>query len=377
VGPTGVSTTDRLRARLEAMLHLLQTLVEAESPSSDRDGLKTCASLLAASGQDVLGVDPELLEAGGRPHLRWRLGPRPQVGLIGHLDTVWPIGTIGRRPFGVENGQARGPGVFDMKAGLVQGLFAVSELADRTPVEVLVTSDEEVGSPTSRVLIEDLARRVKAVLVLEPSHEGALKVARKGVSSYLFEVGGLAAHAGLEPEKGINAITELGFVIAALAGVEAGVPGTTVTPTVVKGGLAENVVPPRATLAVDVRAETVEAQQRIDAVIRELEPTVTGATLAVSGGLNRPPLERSMSDSLFKLAVDVARRHGLGTLSGVMVGGGSDGNLTAGVGTPTLDGLGAVGGGAHADHEFVMIDEMPARAALVTHLIEALTAGFD
>jgi glutamate carboxypeptidase len=169
----------------------------------------------------------------------------------------------------------------------------------------------------------------------------------------------------------------LGFVIAALAGVEAGVPGTTVTPTVVKGGLAENVVPPRATLAVDVRAETVEAQQRIDAVIRELEPTVTGATLAVSGGLNRPPLERSMSDSLFKLAVDVARRHGLGTLSGVMVGGGSDGNLTAGVGTPTLDGLGAVGGGAHADHEFVMIDEMPARAALVTHLIEALTAGFD
>jgi glutamate carboxypeptidase len=354
------------------MLEMLRRLVEAESPSADVDALARCAAALAAAGRDLLGIDPETIHTADRVHLRWRLGTRPRVAVIGHFDTVWPLGTLAARPFSVNGGRATGPGVFDMKAGLVQGLFAVAAVARRGDVELLFTSDEEIGSATSRGLIEELAQRVDAALVLEPAHDGALKVGRKGVSMYSVEVHGVAAHAGLEPERGVNALAELARVVLAVESFADPARGTTVTPTMARAGVADNVVPPSASLHLDVRARTVDEQRRVDKAMHALRASIDGATVQVDGGPNRPPLEEQRSRDLFERAAEIAAQIGLGALRGVTVGGGSDGNLTAAVGTPTLDGLGAVGAGAHADHEYVEVAEMVPRAALLALLIDDL-----
>jgi glutamate carboxypeptidase len=362
-------TVDAFRAREADMRDAVRLLVEAESPSSDPAALHACAQVVAGVGRQVMGTAGEVVENDGLPQVRWRFGESPRVLLIGHFDTVWPLGTLQRLPFTDGDGRLTGPGVFDMKAGIVQGFFAVAALADASGVEMLFTSDEEVGSASARPAIRDAARRVAAVLVLEPSQHGALKVARKGVSMYRLHVEGRAAHAGLEPEKGVNATVELAHAVLALQGLARPDVGTTVTPTVAASGTTINVVPATARLDVDVRALTPEEQQRVDDAMHDLAATLPGARLHLDGGPDRPPLPSRVARDLFARAVACAERLGLGTLDGVEVGGGSDGNLTAAEGTPTLDGLGAVGDGAHADSEHVVASTMPERAALLAELV--------
>ncbi|MEV4259308.1 M20/M25/M40 family metallo-hydrolase, partial [Spirillospora sp. NPDC049652] len=294
-----------------------------------------------------------------------------------HFDTVWPIGALATHPFAVADGKLTGPGCFDMKAGLVQifhALALLDDLGDLDGVTVLATSDEETGSRDSRELVESEARRVPAVLVLEASEDGALKTARKGVSTYDLRIGGKAAHAGLEPHRGVNAAVELAHQIQAVTALADPAAGTSVTPTVASAGTTRNTVPAAAELLVDVRAATTAEQFRVDNAVRGLRPVLPGARLEVTGGPDRAPLQETSSASLFALASRLYGELGLGELRGVAVGGGSDGNLTAGVGTPTLDGLGAVGGGAHADHEHVVVAELPNRTALLAALIRELTA---
>jgi glutamate carboxypeptidase len=263
--------------------------------------------------------------------------------------------------------------VFDMKAGIVQAIHAVASLDDRSGVELLFTSDEEVGSRSSRSLIEARAQACGAVLVVEPSADGgALKTARKGTGGFEVIVHGRAAHAGLEPEKGINSLVAAAELIGQIATFGSEQYGTTVTPTMARGGTAENVVPAETRVVVDVRVVEPAEKARIEALMTTLESSVPGARVEVTGGIDRPPMHPSASERLFPLAVQAAEHAGLGAVAGVAVGGGSDGNFTAAIGVPTLDGLGAVGGGAHADHEFVLVDTMVERAALLAALISRI-----
>jgi glutamate carboxypeptidase len=363
---------DALDAQLEGMREAVRRLVEAESPSSDPAALHACARVVAEVGEHIMGAAAHVVDSDGLPQVHWRFGERGRVLLLGHFDTVWPLGTLQRLPFRDDGGRLTGPGVFDMKAGIVQGFFAVASLAEASGVEILLTSDEEVGSRSSRQAIADAARRVEAVLVLEPSQDGALKVARKGVSMYRLHVEGRAAHAGLEPEKGVNATVELAHAVLALQQLARPDIGTTVTPTVAASGTATNVVPAAAYLDVDVRALTPEEQQRVDAQMHDLAAKLPGARLRVDGAPDRPPLPARASQQLFERACQAAQRIGLGALHGVEVGGGSDGNLTAAAGAPTLDGLGAVGGGAHAESEHVLLHTMPERTALLAALVSDL-----
>lgn len=363
---------ERLRARSAEMVEVLGMLVEAESPSNDRPALDACAAVLSDAGKALLGATPDELPTEGGRHLRWRFGNRTRVLLVGHYDTVWPLGTLERWPFRVDGDVATGPGTFDMKAGIVQGLFGLSELDDLDGVTVLVTADEELGSPTSRALVEDSARGADAALVLEPSAAGALKTGRKGVSIYRLSVVGRAAHAGLEPGRGANALVELAHQVLGLAGVEAPRLGTTVTPTVAVAGSATNVVPASASVNIDVRALEPDEQVRVDAALRALVPVTEGVRLEVSGGPNRPPLPTAAAEGLFARACAVGEALGLPPLQAVTVGGASDGNYTAGVGTPTLDGLGPIGDGAHAEGEHVLVSALPDRAALVAGLVADL-----
>jgi glutamate carboxypeptidase len=362
---------------LPPMLADLEALVCCESPTADRSATRRCAEVFAEMGARLLRSDPEWLEHGGAAQLRWRFGQGDRVLLLGHLDTVWPHGTLDRLPFAVTGGRITGPGCFDMKAGLVQMLHALAALRSNGPealdgVSVLVTTDEEVGSPAARTLIQDEARRNEAVLVLEASAEGALKTARKGAGFHRLHVTGRAAHAGLEPERGANAAVELAHQILAIVQLADPALGTTVTPSVARSGDTANTVPGSAEVTVDVRAFSVEEQQRVAAGLAALQPRLEGTSLRVEVGAQSPPLPLEASSDLFDRAQQAAARLGMAPLRGVAVGGGSDGNWTAAVGTPTLDGLGAVGGGAHADDEHVLADSMPERAALLAELVADL-----
>ncbi|MCA1708196.1 MAG: M20 family metallopeptidase [Actinobacteria bacterium] len=350
------------------MVEALDELVREESPSNDPDASKRCAQLLAAMGARLLGSAPEILEIDGRSHLRWSFGT-PRVLVLGHLDTVWPLGTAARWPFSIRDDIASGPGAFDMKAGLVQMLFALRSLDDLDGVMVLINSDEEIGSPTSRELIETSAVGLQAALVLEPSADGALKIARKGTSSFEVLIAGRAAHAGLDPESGVNATIELAHQILRIKELADPLRGTTVTPTVITGGTTVNTVPSAASVHIDVRAESADEQARVERGLRDLEPVLAGAGMELGCGPTTPPLPASASAKLFAEAQLIASSLGIGPLEGVSVGGGSDGNRTAAVGIPTLDGLGAVGGRAHAEGEYVSVRAMPERAALVAELV--------
>lgn len=365
-----------LRARLPAMVDAVGALVAAESPSADVELLDACAKLVSEVGADATGSPGQVVRVDGRPHLEWRFGGHTQVVLVGHFDTVWPAGTIAKRPFVSDGERMTGPGSFDMKSGIVQLFEALATLEDLSGVTVLLTSDEELGSQTSRSLVETAARSARAALVLEPSDRGALKIARKGTGMYTLRVRGRPAHAGLEPEKGANALVEAAHLTLALQDLARPGLGTTVTPTMASSGTATNVVPEAASIEVDVRTAVPEEAERVDADIRALAPTVPGTSLTVDGGPNRPPMPASCSAELFALAEACASRLGLAPLQGVAVGGGSDGNFTAAVGTPTLDGLGAVGADAHADTEYALVPAMAERSALVAELvIELLGRG--
>jgi glutamate carboxypeptidase len=360
-------------ARSAWMRRRLAELVACESPSADPAALARCAALLDDMGTEAFGRPAERLTAGGRPHLLWPAGtPRP-VLILGHFDTVWPLGTLADWPYTVTDGIASGPGVFDMKAGIIQALAAVTLLSQKDSVSLLLTSDEEVGSPSSRTLIEDQARAAAAVLVCEPSADGgAVKIARKGVSGYQVGIRGRAAHAGLEPDRGVNASVELAHQVLELAKLADQGEDTTVTPTVLAAGTTANTVPEAATAWVDVRGWTRTELERVDREIRLLVPRLPEATVTVTGGINRYPLEAAAAAGLFELARAAAVDIGIEPPPGVRSGGGSDGNITAALGIPTLDGLGAVGGGPHARTEHADVRLMPGRAALLAALIIAI-----
>lgn len=368
-----------MQSTLSALLADIETLVTCESPSADLAAVARSADVVARVGTARLGVAPEVLVSDGRTHLRWRLGTGPtRVLLLGHHDTVWPIGSLESHPFSVEDGVLRGPGCFDMKTGVVMAFHAAAALADTDGVTILITGDEELGSPSSRALIEEEATGCAAALVLEASADGgALKVERKGVSGYTVGIEGRAAHAGLEPERGVNATIEAAHQLLAVNALGDEGRGTTVTPTTLTAGTTSNTVPAAGSFAVDVRVRDVEEQNRVDRAMRALRPVLDGAKVRVTGGPNRPPLERTASAELFDRAAALAIGLGLEPLTSAAVGGASDGNFTAGVGTPTLDGLGAVGGGAHADHEHVLVGELAGRTALLSALVADLLAPAD
>ncbi|WP_329128212.1 M20 family metallopeptidase [Streptomyces sp. NBC_01465] len=362
------------------MLADLEELVRCESFSADHAAVARSAEVVGALGSRLLGARPETMVIDGVTHLRWAFGT-PRVLLVGHHDTVWPMGSIKSHPWSVADGIARGPGVLDMKAGLVQMFHAVASLPSPDGVGILVNGDEEVGSATSRQLVEESVRGCAAALVLEASGDdrGALKTARKGTSRYEVVVHGRAAHAGLEPQKGINAAIEaahqvlsiagLGTTMEAAGGADSVLGPATVTPTLLSAGSARNTVPALARVSVDVRVPTSAAQERIDALMRGLTPREPGSRLEVLGGSQRPPMEPESSAELFALASRLALELGHEPLRGIAVGGASDGNHTAAAGCPTLDGLGAVGGGAHADSEYVDIGQMVPRTHLLAQLI--------
>ena len=354
----------------------LRVLVCEETPSRDVPALRAGVETLAAMVRDSLGREPRILELdGGVPALLGEAPARPSVLLLCHLDTVWPRGTLADFPFTEDGERASGPGVFDMKAGLVIGLDAAERTLARDHVTLLVTCDEEVGSGASRELLERTATGAAAVLVLEGGAPGgAVKHARKGVSIYDLRIQGVAAHAGLEPEVGVNATVELAHLVLDLERLADPDLGTTVTPTGAVSGTTTNTVPAQARLSADVRAWSATELARIDAAIRARVPAVPGATVAVLGGVNRLPLESAHSAELLAMAREVAAEHGLGPVPSAAVGGGSDGNLTAALGIPTLDGLGAVGGGAHSRTEWVDLASMGSRAELLARLVERIVS---
>jgi glutamate carboxypeptidase len=382
---TGADLAASVRAELEPrraeMVDLLGRLVRIESPSDDRAGLDRFADQLETRFGDlgrILRIPPANA-ARGR-HLKLTIdgaSDGPHAVALCHYDTVWSTGTLERIPFSVDaDGVARGPGCFDMKGGIVVLYFALQALRahgvrPRRRLEVLFTCDEEVGSPTSRSLIEQTAQGAAVAYVLEsPLPGGTLKTARKSTGDYFVRIAGRAAHAGVEPQKGISATQELAHQIIALHALNDYASGTTANVGVVQAGTRPNVVAAAAEAHVDVRVQTLAEAARIDAAIRGLKPHLPGAGLEIDGGLNRPPMERSPAmAALFAQARQIAAGMGVADLQEGSTGGGSDGNFTAALGIPTLDGLGPEGEGAHAAHEHVLTESFPRRAALVAGLL--------
>lgn len=292
--------------------------------------------------------------------------------LLGHLDTVWPVGSLAELPFGVQDGHISGPGVFDMKGGIALAMAVLAELARRTaipPVSLLLVPDEEVGTAASMELLLSLARGSARVLVLEPPLDGAAKIARKGTGQFDLHFTGRAAHAGLEPEKGASALAAMSRAVLFLESLGDPLRGTTVTPTVATSGTKTNVVPEQATLLVDVRVWSQDEATRVEAAVRGFAPADTRVSLRIVGGFDRPPLEPTpASEALYARARRIAAELGF-ELGAARVGGASDGNLTAAAGIPTLDGLGPNGRGAHARDECVFVDDLVRRAELLLRLL--------
>jgi glutamate carboxypeptidase len=368
----------QLEKQLPEALRLLGQMVSMESPSFDKTLTDEFVLFLGRKFREI-GGEVDVLPAGKfGNHLRVRFQGRSaaRVLLLGHTDTVWPAGEIAKRPFKVEGGRALGPGVFDMKAGILLMWMALDAMKNTSGFEnsvtLLLNSDEEVGSSSSRDLIESEARACRAVFVLEPSLPGgALKTARKGVGRFTVKAIGRAAHAGIDPERGVNAIEEISRQILKIQKMTDLGRGTTVTVGVVHGGTRSNVVPAEAAAEVDVRIASIEEGERVAKMIQDLAAELPGARLEIRGSVNRPPMERtSETDRLFGLARRVGAKIGIDLKEG-STGGASDGNFTAALGVPTLDGLGPVGDGAHGVHEWVDIASLPQRAALLAGLIDA------
>ncbi len=370
-----------LDRHFEAMVASLGALVAHESPSTDKASLDHLSAHLEGVWRG-LEADVEVIENPERGnHLRIVVGGSLQTGeiqpgvILGHFDTVWPVGTTARRPMTVEGGRAMGPGTFDMKAGLVIAEYAVRairelKLALPRPIVLLLNSDEEIGSGTSRALIEEAASEAAYVLVLEPAVPGgALKTARKGVGDFTVKVVGRASHAGAAHNEGVNAIEELAHQVLRIQHMTDYVVGTTANVGVIEGGTRPNVVAAYARAEVDVRAWTREEADRISAAIRGLHPVNPDTVISVSGGFDRYPMERTPGTvALFETARRLGQEMGL-ELTEQASGGASDGNFTAALGIPTLDGLGAVGDGSHAEHEYVEVASLPQRAALLAALL--------
>ena len=370
--------------RRDAIVSTIRELVEIESPSDNKSAVDRLAHTVAGKFSQLGGEIRIHQSAKFGNHLQVNFGGRSAkpVLLLGHYDTVYPLGTLATMPCNVVGNKLAGPGVLDMKSGIALMLHAIAALQEwhgkersaalPRPVTVLLVSDEEVGSDSSRAITESLAKTSAAVLVLEPSYgpHGAVKTARKGVGEYLVRVRGKASHAGLDFEKGVNAIRELAKQIEKLSSFTDLKKGLTVNVGIVNGGSRTNVVPAEATAQVDVRIARIKDAAGIEKKMSALRPFNRKCKIAVTGGINRPPMERTAGvAALYEQAAVIARDLGW-KLREAAVGGGSDGNFTAGLGIPTLDGLGGVGDGAHATHEHILISELPRRAALIAGLIE-------
>jgi len=370
------------RERREEMVSTIRELVEIESPSDNKSAVDRMAETVAQKFATLGGQIRLHHAADFGNHLQvdfsGKRGGKP-VLLLGHYDTVYPLGTLASMPCRIVDNKLTGPGVLDMKSGIGLMLYALAGLrswdgALPRPITVLLVSDEEVGSDSSRAITESLAKKAAAVLVLEPSYgfEGAVKTARKGVGEYAVRVTGKASHAGLDFQKGVNAILELARQIERVSGFTDLKKRLTVNVGIVSGGSRTNVVPAEATAQVDVRIARLKDAAGIDKKMRSLRPYNRKCKLEITGGINRPPMERTAGvAALYAKAVAIARELGW-KLGEAAVGGGSDGNFTAGLGIPTLDGLGGVGDGAHAVHEHILIPELPRRAALIAGLIESV-----
>jgi glutamate carboxypeptidase len=367
------------RSRQAWVRTLVEELAAIESPSTDKAAVDRCGTALVSRLRE-LGASIERLDGGDRgSHIRADVaGPAGHILLLGHFDTVWPVGQLERMPLREENGRLYGPGVFDMKAGIAVAALAVQALRefappDRPHITMLWTTDEEIGSATSRAAIEACARECRAVLVLEPSLPGgAAKTSRKGCGEYQLTVHGVAAHAGLDPGKGASAIHELAHQVVALAALQDLERGVTVNVGRVTGGSRTNVVADRAHASIDVRVRTLADAAALDAKLRRLAPRLPGTRVEMDGGVDRPPLERSDAvAALYGTARRVAQELGRDLAEGA-AGGGSDGNFTAAIGVPTLDGLGPRGDGAHALHEHIELDDLWWRAAFVAALASRL-----
>jgi glutamate carboxypeptidase len=366
----------RIESYQDEMVSTLEVLVNTDSPSTNKARMDEFSELVARLWESV-GAKVTILPQetyGNHVKVEWGSGDETVLVLC-HMDTVWDEGETKKRPFRIEDGKAYGPGVYDMKAGIVEALFAVRALVDLglTPnkkIVVLHNSDEEIGSLSSRKLIEEEAKHSSAVLVLEPSARGGtLKTWRKGVGSFTFTIKGRASHAGADYEKGVSAIKEAAHQILRLHDMTDLQEGTTVNVGVVRGGTRPNVVAETAVLEVDLRVKTMLAAERVVPAILGTQPIDPSATICVEGGLNRPPMERTEGNlRLFRLAQEIGRKMGI-ELEESGTGGGSDGNFTSALGIPTLDGLGAVGDDAHAVTEYTVLSSLPERAALVAGLM--------
>jgi glutamate carboxypeptidase len=376
---TIIRLRDFCRAERPWLLETIEALVGLESPTTDKAAVDRCGRELASRLEGIGGRVSPLPRPDRGDHLLAEFGcGTSQILLLGHFDTVWPAGQLARMPLTRSNGRLHGPGVFDMKAGIAIGMLATRALLEAGDalsrrIVMLWTTDEEIGSGTSRAAIEEEARRSDAVLVLEPSLPGgAVKTARKGCGEYELVVQGVAAHAGIDPSKGASAIHELARQIMLVQKLQDLERGVSVNVGTISGGTRTNVVAEEARAMVDVRVPSAADAAYVDAAFRALYAVDGRTTVSVRGGVDRPPMERTDQVArLYKQACEVARELGQ-TLGEGSTGGGSDGNFTAALGVPTLDGLGALGDGAHALHEHVDLDSLPDRAALVAGLIASI-----
>ena len=354
----------------------IETFVRLESPSTDKAAVDRCGNEIAARLAEIGGRVTHLKQQERGDHLRADFGgDGRQIMMLGHFDTVWPVGQLDRMPFSEQDGRLHGPGIFDMKSGLSIGMLAVrAALKHRTKtmprVVMIWTTDEEIGSTTSRAIIEAEARRSEAVLVLEPSLPGgAAKTSRKGCGEFQLTVHGVSAHAGIDPGKGASAIHELALQIAQITQLQDLTRGVSVNVGTISGGSRTNVVAERAQATIDVRVPTMADAAQLEQAFAALQPRLKGTRLEIHGGVERPPLERSPQViRLFERARAVAATLGRELGEGG-TGGGSDGNFTAALGVPTLDGLGPRGDGAHALHEHVEVDDLAWRAAFIAALL--------
>jgi glutamate carboxypeptidase len=359
---------------MHGLLSDLEALVARESPSDDAAAVSALAHAIVERLRAArVHAEARPCPPRGDAVLATVGGGGDGVLLLGHHDTVWPRGTLAEMPFRVEDGRVRGPGVFDMKAGIALAMAVLADLARRADpprVTLLLTPDEEVGTDASRPLLLEVARAHGAALVLEPSLEGAAKVARKGTGTFGVRFHGRAAHAGLDPEKGASTLLELAHFTLFAAALTRPDTGTTVTPTVARSGDRTNVIPESARLGVDCRVWSQAEADRVEAALRAYAPRDPRVTVTFEGGFDRPPLEPTpAAQALYERAKAVAAQLGF-ALPAARVGGASDGNLTAAAGVPTLDGLGPVGGGAHARHEWVLASDLPRRAELLARLVD-------
>lgn len=369
-----------LKPQLPEMLRVLRRFVTSESPSLEKAAADRCCAVVAKEWRKS-GAQVERIPQKHRgDHLRVTFAPdnsrrAGQLFVLGHYDTVYSTGTLKDMPFRISGGKAYGPGIFDMKAGIVQALFAVQALRQiklnlQKQIVFLWTSDEEIGSESSRTLIETEARRSDAVFVLEPSFgpHGLVKTARKGVGTAELVVQGRASHAGLAPEEGINAVHELAAQLTRIEKWNDARRGISINADIIEGGTRANVIAERARAVLDLRALRISDMRSIERRLHALCPVHKGAKLKITGGFDRPPLERKMCAALFARAKSLAKQMNL-SLGECTAGGGSDGNFTGALGIPTLDGMGAVGDGAHAVHEHALVNTMPTRAALLAALL--------